>query len=516
MKYVLLAGSLLIASCNTAQNQVAQTADSGISKAEKSVAYAATIQREELKEHLYTYASDEFMGRETGTEGETKATEYLINAYKEMGIEAAQSNGEYLQGVPLVRYGLPSGSVQIGQEKFQIGEELIALSNLSSATGELVYAGYGIDDPAYSSYTDLDVKGKTVIIRIGEPKNEDGTYVLTGTNTPGDWSNWRETLQDRRNIAFEKGAEAIIYLDDAYYSRAKQRYNYYKSSNFSGRLSLASENADKTFLVAGEDFMKSTLDNMAPSAMEGTTVTIDGEIQKEEVMANNVVAYIKGKSKPEEYIVISAHLDHIGVSSDGEVNNGADDDGSGTVAILEIAEAFKKAVDEGNGPERSVVFLHVTGEEKGLFGSQYYTENPIFPMEKTLTDLNIDMIGRIDPKREGDRNYIYLIGSDKLSTELHEISEQVNAQFTGITLDYTYNDKNDPNRFYYRSDHYNFVKHNIPVIFYFNGTHDDYHRVSDTPDKIEYDLLESRSRLVFHTAWEIANREKSIEVDKAE
>ena len=231
--------------------------------------------------------------------------------------------------------------------------------------------------------------------------------------------------------------------------------------------------------------------------------------------SENVVAFIKGTEKPEEIVVISAHLDHEGIKN-GEIYNGADDDGSGTVAILEIAQAFQMAAKAGKGPKRSVLFLHVTGEEKGLLGSQYYTDvDPIFPLANTVANLNIDMVGRIDPKREGDRNYIYLIGSDKLSTELHELSEEVNEKYTKVELDYTYNDENDPNRFYYRSDHYNFAKNNIPIIFYFNGTHADYHKPGDTPDKINYDLLENRSRLVFYTAWELANRANRITVDKA-
>lgn len=224
----------------------------------------------------------------------------------------------------------------------------------------------------------------------------------------------------------------------------------------------------------------------------------------------NVVAFIKGSEKPNEYIVISAHLDHVGVDENGNVFNGADDDGSGSVAILEIAEAFRKAQLEGNGPKRSIVFLHVTGEERGLLGSEYYAQSPIFPLANTVANLNIDMIGRIDPERQGNRNYVYVIGADKLSTELHEISEQMNEKYCGIELDYKYNDDNDPNRFYYRSDHYNFAKHNVPAVFYFNGTHDDYHRISDTPDKINYDLLTNRSKLIFHTAWELANREKRL------
>ncbi|WP_147678534.1 M28 family metallopeptidase [Algibacter pacificus] len=230
--------------------------------------------------------------------------------------------------------------------------------------------------------------------------------------------------------------------------------------------------------------------------------------------SENVLAYIKGTEKPDEIIIVSAHLDHIGISKNGEINNGADDDGSGTVAVMEIAEAFKKAADKGFGPKRSILFLHVTGEELGLYGSRYYADvDPIFPLANTVADLNIDMIGRVDPKHEDNPNYLYLIGADKLSQELHDISEAVNKEYTKIEFDYTYNDENDPNRFYYRSDHYNFAKNNIPVIFYFNGTHADYHKPSDTPDKIRYDLLETRARLVFYTAWNIANRAERIKLN---
>lgn len=245
------------------------------------------------------------------------------------------------------------------------------------------------------------------------------------------------------------------------------------------------------------------------------TVSIAIEGGSELVDTENVVAVIEGIEKPEEYVIVSSHLDHIGIDAEGNINNGADDDGSGTVAMLEIAEALAEAKAQGKGPKRSVVFLHVTGEEKGLLGSEYYTDvAPLYPLENTVTNLNIDMIGRIDPERDGDRNYIYLIGSDKLSTELHQLSEEMNSKFTQLELDYTYNDENDPNRFYYRSDHYNFAKNNIPIIFYFNGTHEDYHAHTDTPDKINYDLLTNRTRLVFHTLLEVANREGRPLVDK--
>ena len=246
-----------------------------------------------------------------------------------------------------------------------------------------------------------------------------------------------------------------------------------------------------------------------------------------EVDSENVIAIIEGTEKPDEYLILTAHLDHVGYGRTGSrlrksyvgeikdrIHNGADDDGSGTVAMLEIAQAFKQASKKGKGPKRSIIFLHVTGEEKGLLGSAYYSDNPIYPLSKTVANLNLDMIGRIDPTRKGDkREYIYIIGSDHDSQDLHNISEQTNLQTVNIDLDYRYNAKDDPQRFYYRSDHYNFAKKGIPIIFYFSGTHEDYHLPSDTPDKINYDLLELRSKLIFYTAWNIANRDQRVIVD---
>ncbi|MDV7188107.1 M28 family metallopeptidase [Lutibacter sp. TH_r2] len=228
--------------------------------------------------------------------------------------------------------------------------------------------------------------------------------------------------------------------------------------------------------------------------------------------SENVLAFIEGTEIPEEIIIVSAHYDHLG-TKDVDIYNGADDNGSGSTALMAIAKAFQKAKNDGNGAKRSILILHVTAEEIGLLGSKYYVEHPIFPLKNTVVNLNIDMIGRVDDIHENNSNYIYLIGSDKLSTELHQISEAVNSKFTSINLDYTYNSKDDPNQYYYRSDHYNFAKNNIPIIFYFNGTHQDYHKPSDTPDKINYNLLAKRTQLVFYTAWELANREQKVLVD---
>ncbi|MDW5290644.1 M28 family metallopeptidase [Formosa sp. PL04] len=228
--------------------------------------------------------------------------------------------------------------------------------------------------------------------------------------------------------------------------------------------------------------------------------------------SENVLAFIEGSEKPEEIVIISAHLDHVGII-DGEIYNGADDDGSGTVAVLEIAQAFKKAELNGYPPKRSVLFLHITGEEIGLYGSRFYSEHPIFPLENTIADLNIDMIGRVDDKHIDNPNYVYLIGSDRLSEDLHYTSEKVNDTYFNLELDYTFNALDDENQFYYRSDHYNFAKHNIPVIFYFNGTHADYHKATDTVDKINFKMLQKRAQFVFATAWQLANQPNRPEIN---
>ena len=235
---------------------------------------------------------------------------------------------------------------------------------------------------------------------------------------------------------------------------------------------------------------------------------------KKKIKGSNVLGYIEGTDLKEELIIITAHYDHLG-KHDSLIFNGADDDGSGTVATLEIAEAFMLAKKAGSGPRRSVLIMPVSGEEKGLLGSKYYTDNPIYSLENTVANLNIDMIGRLDDWHD-TANYVYLIGADRLSQELHDISERVNEKHIGLNLDYKFNEKDDPNRYYYRSDHYNFAKNNIPVIFYFNGVHEDYHKETDTVDKIDFEKIQRITRLVFLTAWELANREERIVVDKGE
>lgn len=514
IKYLSLAGLFLMAGCHST-SKTTTSQESPVSSSDP-VVYAATITESELKEHLYTYASDEFEGRETGTPGQKKAVNYLRQHYMDLDIPAAKADGDYFQNVPLEMAKLPDGSMSINGKEYSLGEDFITFTPLEGEFTEVVYAGFGIDESEYSDYTGLDVRGKVVLLKAGEPINEDRTYVLTGSDKKSSWGNMSEGPTKRLEAAKARGVKAILYVDSDNFQRYERYYKRMKS-NDRGRLSFKAD-ADNPALILVSDVMATAIfpklkDLKGPFVQE-TNLVAALESSNEPISTENVVAYIKGSEKPDEYLVISSHLDHIGVSKDGSINNGADDDGSGSVALLEIAEAFQLAVEAGHRPKRSVVFLHVTGEEKGLLGSRYYTDyDPIFPLEQTVANLNIDMIGRIDPNREGDRNYVYLIGSDKLSSDLHELSEAINEKYTNITLDYKYNDENDPNRFYYRSDHYNFAKNNIPIIFYFNGTHADYHRPGDTPDKINYDLLTNRTRLVFHTAWAVANRNERVVVD---
>jgi Zn-dependent M28 family amino/carboxypeptidase len=322
-------------------------------------------------------------------------------------------------------------------------------------------------------------------------------------------------------VIFSCGTEAqktvVDYAESITETELKTHLYTYASDEFMGReAGTEGETLAINFL---KDYYKST--GVSGGSTEGSyfqEMTVFDR-SGNSIDSYNVLAFIQGSDKANEVLVITSHLDHIGIEADGQINNGADDDGSGTVAMMEIAEAFIQAKEDGNGPRRSVLFLHVSAEEKGLLGSKYYTDNPIYPLTNTVANLNIDMIGRVDNLHIEQPDYIYLIGSDILSDDLHDVSEKANQDYVGLTIDYRYNDPTTlvyefgrwrENRYYYRSDHYHFVKNNIPAIFYFNGTHKDYHAPTDTVEKINYALLEKRTRLIFHTAWEIVNRDERL------
>jgi hypothetical protein len=322
------------------------------------------------------------------------------------------------------------------------------------------------------------------------------------------------------NAASKKGATAILMILKGFPRRpavtqSSWNLNGYRST-INPQMFYISESVATS--IMGEDGMK-VFDKMSANSLKGKTyrANIDLSFKKTTIKTevDNIMGLIEGTDKKDEYVIITAHYDHVG-KRDTVIYYGADDDGSGTVSVLELAEAFAKAKAQGKGPRRSILFMAVSGEEHGLWGSAYYANHPVYPLQKTTVNLNIDMIGRIGNdymKDKDSTNYVYVIGDNKLSSDLTPITDAINGTYTKLKLDRKYNDPKDPNRFYYRSDHYNFAEKGVPIIFYFNGVHPDYHRPTDTPDKIKYDLMEKRARLVFFTAMEMANRETMLKRD---
>jgi hypothetical protein len=497
--------------------------------------FAQSITATDLKQHLTYLASDELEGRMTGTPGQKKATEYLVKQFQSYGLKGLGPNGSMLQDYELVQRGWGDVYLKTKQGTRQMYQDfyVYGLTSVPEETDlSVVFAGYGIETDSYSDYRDADVAGKAVVILDGEPKKADGTYWLSGTDKETSKWNGPASVQAKAKLAREKGATQVFFVSadapDVFAKKAKQMQTMSRRLSrieFRGEPEKISNSA--IFYVSeglGAELLGVSTEKFgklrADIAKKGTPLTGKAKstirlkaARKEEIMdTENVAGFLEGTDKKDEVLLITAHYDHIGVT-DGKVNNGANDDGSGTVTVLELAQAFGKAAAEGFRPRRSILFMAVTGEELGLFGSEYYTNNPLIPLDKTIADLNIDMVGRTDKQHEGKGDYIYVIGSDKLSSELHAINESANQKYTQLELDYTFNDPKDPNRFYYRSDHYNFAKNGIPVAFFFNGVHEDYHQPTDDVEKIQFDKAEKVGRLVFYTAWELANRENRIIVD---
>ncbi len=494
--------------------------------------FANTITPSDLKQHLSIIASDAYEGRETGKKGQKMAADYISNVFKQENLAAPVGDTSYFQVFPVEETSWANPYISIKGKKYEFLKDFYTLSSLAEDTEldfkKVIFAGYGIESERYNDYKKLDVKGKVVLVLGGEPESDDSLYLVSGGQQPSRFSNsFFGGIQAKREIAAQHGAKALLIIDEDFAANL-QRYKPYLSQPSMELINDQPENETITTDVAlvseklGQALMgrKDIADVAARIAKQASPQTFKirkkGTLVFEQQVAHlnssNVLGYMEGTDLKDEVIVISAHYDHIGIT-DGQINNGADDDGSGTVSIMEIAQAFSKAKAAGNGPRRSILFLSVSGEEKGLFGSEYYTDHPVFALANTVTDLNIDMIGRIDDEHRQDSSYVYIIGSDKLSTELHAINEKMNQTYTHLDLDYTYNDPSDPNRFYYRSDHYNFAKHDIPIIFYFNGVHADYHQPTDTIEKISFDMMAQRAKLVFYTAWQLANQDKRIEVD---
>jgi hypothetical protein len=542
--YTLGLAAAFLSACSSSQtpsasNTIGADNGNGAATATGAIAanptqYANTITAADLEKYLRVLASDSLEGRETGERGQKMAAEYIANHFRSIGVPGPVKTGSnpYYQTFDLEKSSWGEGYVMVGTKKFSMGKDFFVLGASPFQNEEAVqvaFAGYGIDDPAYSDYTNLDVTGKAVVVLAGEPKKSDGSYLISGTDKMGTWS---QDVRTKVTAATKKGAKSVFIVmgtTDAEFQQMTARYAGMLSRPSIGFGTTATQPRAANIYVSPT--MAANLLNTKPEQLmaygasvakagkavaspykAATNVKIKTARNKQALPTENVLGYIEGSDLKDQLIVLSAHYDHEGIK-DGEIYNGANDDGSGTVGIMEIAQAFAEAKKAGHGPRRSILILAVTAEEKGLLGSEYYAQAPIFPLANTVANLNIDMIGRHDKEHEGKPDYIYVIGSDKLSSELHTISENANKTYVNMDLDYRFNDPNDPNRFYYRSDHYNFAKNNIPVAFYFNGVHEDYHRPTDEVDKINFQSAEKVTRLVFYTAWDLANRTERIKVD---
>ncbi|ARK10307.1 M28 family peptidase [Fibrella sp. ES10-3-2-2] len=530
---LMLTGQFVLAQAPTASGPTSAAA----------VTYAQTVTAADLEKNLRILAADDMEGRETGTRGQKKAAAFIASQFASYGLKPVvkQADGTmgFLQPFTLYKKNWGDLYVKAGGKQFTYLTDFLlnGLFSVPTETNyETVFVNYGIVDDKFDDYVNLDVKGKAVVMLDGEPKAADGTSAVNNSKEGSKWGK-PESMRAKVTIAKDKGAAQIFVISTADAAGFKQllRERGALQQRFN-RLSLkaGTENTGSvgTFMVSTDmgaallgqtpDKFRKALDQMAKMGTStigklAGKIALKGERKDENVQTENVAGYLEGTDKKDEVLVVSGHYDHIGISPDGQINNGANDDGSGTVSVMELAQGFAKAKAEGKGPRRSILFLTVVGEEKGLLGSEYYADyGPIFPLENTVADLNIDMVGRVDDLHKDKSpkdNYIYVIGSDKLSSDLHKISEEQNNANTKMDLDYKYNDPNDPERIYYRSDHYNFAKHKIPIIFYFNGLHADYHRPTDDVEKIDFKLAEKTARLVFFTAWEIANREDRLKVD---
>ena len=464
------------------------------------VKYANTITAEDLTKHLTYLASDEMKGRDTGSPEGKIAAQYLADFYKNLGL-SGPVGGSYFQNVPLVSTNFSKVTLQIGKTKLVDNTDFVFTGDgnmAKAAKADLVFLGLVTDE----NLAKVDVKGKLVgLWAVGVRSNDLVTKVM------------------------DAGAAGIVIVTMEGQANFDRIANRYKSLAGRGRIGFDQETKQRPVFMVSSDKMAQlfatpveTLKEAAkanPSSIAPQKATYQIIKTKTPVEAVNVLGFLEGTDKKEEVLVISSHYDHVGVNGEGDAFNGADDDGSGTVSVMEIAEAFATAAKEGKKPRRSILFLNVTGEEKGLLGSEYYAENPVFPIANTVNNINIDMVGRIDYEyqKAENKDYVYVIGSEMLSSHLKKINEYNNITYTNLILDYRYDAEDDPNRFYYRSDHYNFAKFNIPVIFFFNGVHDDYHQVTDTVDKIEFPLMTKRAKLIFHTAWDLANRDQRTPVD---
>ena len=516
----------------------------------KKAAVAVTTQRavetiaaDQLRDYLTFIASDEMEGRDTPSRGLDTTAKFLAMNLTRWGFKPAGDAGSFFQRIELRRDRADSGQtkVELNNRALTGGTDYLPAGGSGSASGQLVFAGNGwfVKSKGIDAYKGVDPAGRIAVI-FGSPNMRPRSVIGINLGKQG------EDYMNASDYARSKGVIGLIYVPDFQYLANWQRNRQQRMergstvvAKFQPQTTTASLPSIvitpeiATALFAGERQSASSIFNaLYGSAMpdsfllnEQKKVSMNVANNSETVMTQNVVAIWEGSDPvlKNEYVALGAHYDHVGsgcppVGND-TICNGADDDGSGTTALLGMAEALAKAPTR---PKRSVLFVWHCGEEKGLWGSRYFTDYPTVPLNQVVAQINIDMIGR--SKKEGDANprnkdltgpdAIYLIGSTMMSTELGELVNAVNKSYLNLTFDTRYDDPQDPNRFFFRSDHYNYARKGIPIIFFFDGVHEDYHRAGDSADKIDYQKMEKVARTIYMTLWEIANRPARLKVDK--
>ena len=499
----------------------------------------ATISAEQIRDYLTFIASDEMEGRDTPSRGLDTTAKFLAMNLARWSFKPAGGDGTFFQRIELRRNRTDSGQskVEINGRTLANGTDYLPIGP-GNVSGPLVFAGSGwfVKSKDIDAYKGIDPAGRIAVI-VGAPNMRPRGFSRT------DYGKYGEDSMNPIDYARSRGVAGLIYVPDSQFIanwRSSQRiiergstvvakFQPQQSSPSLPSIVLSTEAANALF----EGEAQSVIFNASSGPSLPTPflmsdqkkVTLNVANNVETIQTQNVVAVWEGSDPvlKDEYVALGAHYDHVGsgcppVGTD-TICNGADDDGSGTTALLAIAEALAKAPTR---PKRSVLFVWHCGEEKGLWGSRYFTEYPTVPLKQIVAQINIDMIGR--SKKEGDTNSrnseltgpdaIYLIGSTMMSTELGELVNSVNKSYLNITFNTKYDDPKDPNRFFFRSDHYNYARKGIPIIFFFDGVHEDYHRPGDTADKIDYQKMEKITRTVYMTLWTIGNRPARLKVDK--
>jgi hypothetical protein len=479
----------------------------------------------DIRANLQFLASDELEGREATTRGERLASLYLSAELEKYGVKPFVGDSSYLQPFDLKVTKVDTSSELIfttdsGAIKLNYGEDFIIrgkIKNLKEDTALFVFAGFGISAPEfnYDNYDGIDVTGKYVLILDGEPQSDDSLFF------DGQKKTKYSKYDYKMSIAKEKGALGCLFVAD---DRTQSYWPFIKKYSVMPKFNLPdssySQNGAPFLCLLNQEILSRLLDSntdvyhetLAKISENGNVSSfgLSGEVnfsinQNEETRTSyNVVGVIPGNDSKlrNEYVAIGAHYDHEGIV-DGKIFNGADDDASGTVTVLEVAKAFAR--EKNNN--RSILVAFHTAEEKGLFGSEYLTDN-ITIMNDIVAQVNIDMVGRehIDT--------LYSVGSDKLSSELKQIVESVNNQTTNFVLNYQFDDPNDPERIFYRSDHYNYAKHGIPIAFFTDNMNEDYHKPTDDFEKIDFNKIKKTAKLVHGVVERLANLDHRLIVDK--